>query len=187
MPKTIRHRLAPEMSNSSHAGLGKDGVAAGQPVLGETISWRKSVCDSIWLAPLPMAVSLLLVPFAALAGSSAQWARAGGTTPKVQPAPAAQGQMRAYIDPETGQMIDHPVTEEQKRAAQQGMKAPGAGVVQTFHRADGSIKYVLNGAANEDLTATIGKDGKVHFQCTDPTHNHVLDGVRAKSEADDER
>ena len=129
----------------------------------------------------------LLVPVAALAGSSAQSAPTGGTTPKVQPAPAAQGQMRAYIDPETGQLIDHPVTEEQKRAAQQGMKAPGADVVQTLHRADGSIEYVLNGAANAELMATIGKDGKVHFQCTDPTHNHALDGIGAMSEADDER
>jgi len=131
--------------------------------------------------------ALLLVPVAALAASSTPSEPTGKTTPKVQPAPAAQGQLRAYIDPETGQLIDHPVTEEQKRAAQQATKVPGASVVQTFHRADGSIEYVLNGAANADLTATIGKDGKVHFQCTDPTHNHVLDGIRAKAEADDER
>ena len=131
--------------------------------------------------------ALLLVPVAALAASSTPSEPTGKTTPKVQPAPAAQGQLRAYIDPETGQLIDHPVTEEQKRAAQQATKAPGAGVVQMFHHADGSIEVVLNGAADSELIATVGKDGKVKMECTDNSHKLPLQNNKPQPEASDER
>lgn len=131
--------------------------------------------------------SLLLVPAALLAATPTPSAPTGKTTPKVQPAPAAQGQMRAYIDPETGQLIDHPVTEEQKRAARQGMNVPAAGVVQTFHHADGSIEVVLNGAADSELIATVGKDGKVRMECTDNSHKLPLQSIKPRPEASDER
>jgi hypothetical protein len=103
-------------------------------------------------------------------------------------AAASVPQMRAYIDPETGQLIDHPVTEEQKRAARQGTNAPGAGVVQTFHHADGSIEVVLNGAADSELIATVGKDGKVKMECTDNSHKLPLQNIKPQQpEASDER
>ena len=106
---------------------------------------------------------------------------------KRPPAAASAPQVRAYIDPETGQLIDHPVTEDQKRAAQQGMKAPGAGVVQTFHHADGSIEVVLNGAADSELIATVGKDGRVKVECTDNSHKLPLQNIKPQPEASDER
>lgn len=106
---------------------------------------------------------------------------------KRPPAAASAPQMRAYIDPETGQLIDHPVTEEQKQAARQGMNVPAAGVVQTFHHADGSIEVVLNGAADSELIATVGKDGKVRMECTDNSHKLPLQNIKPQPEASDER
>ena len=131
--------------------------------------------------------ALLLVPVALLAGTPTPSEPTGKTTPKVQPAPAAQGQMRAYIDPETGRLVGHPVTEEQKRAARQAQKEPDQSVVQTIVYADGSTEYILNGAADAELIATVSSDGKVHTHCTDPTHNHALDQHPATTEAADER
>ncbi|MGH8041412.1 MAG: post-PEP-CTERM-1 domain-containing protein [Rudaea sp.] len=97
-------------------------------------------------------------------------------------APAQTSQLRAYIDPETGRLVDHPVTAEQKRAAAQGMQLPNRGPVQEIHHADGSIEVVLNGAADSELIATVGKDGKVSVQCTDATHKLVPEGSQPQKE-----
>ncbi|HST28765.1 MAG TPA: hypothetical protein VLK26_10400 [Rudaea sp.] len=127
---------------------------------------------------------VLVTPCVAIAAPATSAEKASTAA---KPAAPAQGQVRAYIDPETGQLVDHPVTEEQKRAAQQGMKAPGASVVQTFHRADGSIEVVLNGAADSELIATVGKDGKVKVECTDNSHKLPLQEMKPQAEAPDER
>lgn len=103
-----------------------------------------------------------------------------------QAVPATRGQLRAYVDPQTGKLIDRPVTEEQKRAAQQAMRVPEP-VVQTIHHPDGSTEDVLNGAANAEMIATIGKDGKVHVQCTEAAHEHLLEKAGARAEQRNER
>ena len=96
------------------------------------------------------------------------------------------GQMRAYVDPETGKLVGHPVTEEQKRAAEQARQLP-APVVQTIHHPDGSTEDVLNGAANAQMIATVGEDGKLHVHCTEAAHEHALDETGAAGEKRNER
>lgn len=109
--------------------------------------------------------------------------KAAKSAPAATPAP----QMRAYIDPETGKLIDHPVTEEQKRAATQATKTAAPAKVQEIRHVDGSIETILNGAADAQLTATVGKDGKIRYECSDATHHHALDQALTQAGNGDER
>jgi hypothetical protein len=129
-------------------------------------------------------VLILVVPGVVFAAPPA------ATRPDIKPATeaksSAQARMRAYIDPETGRLTSTPVTAEQKRAAQQQVKE-SAPTVQTIHHTDGSIEDVLNGSADAVLTATVGKDGTIHLQCSDPSHDHGPGKALKKAEANDER
>jgi hypothetical protein len=130
---------------------------------------------------------ILVVPCVAFAAQPAATQSDVKPAKDVKSTTPAQTQMRAYIDPETGRLVGHPVTADQQRAAQQAVKAPDQSVVQAIVHADGSTEYILNGAADSEMIATVGKDGKVHTHCTDPTHNHALDQHPATTEAADER
>jgi hypothetical protein len=134
---------------------------------------------------------ILAIPAAMAAPATATQSaspKAASKAPAVakKPASDASAAMRAYIDPETGKLVSHPVTAEQKRAAQQAASRP-APVVQTIHHADGSVEDVLNGAADAVLTATVGKDGKIHMHCSDGTHDHGVAEALQSAEARDER
>ncbi|HET8943010.1 MAG TPA: hypothetical protein VFN13_13585 [Rudaea sp.] len=102
---------------------------------------------------------------------------------KATPAPA----LRAYIDPQTGRLIGHPVTDEQKRAAARSSATPRRNKVLELHHADGSTEYVLNGAADAQIIATVGKDGKIHTHCTDASHQLLPGTTTMQPERRDDR
>lgn len=101
--------------------------------------------------------------------------------------PAASAGLRAYIDPETGRLVERPVTAEQQRAAVQDIAAPDFSKIQEIRHADGSIETIFNGQVDNALIATVGKDGKVSMHCSEPGHDHATDGAAASSEARDDR
>jgi hypothetical protein len=78
--------------------------------------------------------------------------------------------MRVYIDPATGKFTDRPVTEEQRRAAAEGIETgPLAPMVETRHP-DGTVQVDLNGHFELASKAVIGPDGKLMRVCDDAAH-----------------
>lgn len=130
-----------------------------------------------------VAMCLSIVAFAAAPTSDKSTAK----TPAAATTSASSAHMRAYIDPATGKLVSHPVTTEQKLAAQRSLAQPAASVVRSFQHADGSTVDVLHGAANVQIIATIDKHGKLREQCTEAAHEHVPEKVKAKVGARDER
>ncbi len=88
-------------------------------------------------------------------------------------ATAEAGQMRVFIDPQTGRRINQPVTIEQQRAAESGMGLRQAGPVEEIHHANGMVEHVFNGAADSQLVVRVGTDGQRHQQCDDASHGHA--------------
>lgn len=104
-------------------------------------------------------------------------------TEKGQPAPA----MRVYVDPETGTLVDHPVTAEQRAMAEQVSAElqqnpnPGWKVYPS-----GAIGADLEGRFEMSTVATVGSDGKVSYHCDDEDHvGH--DQAAAEAPAREER
>lgn len=81
--------------------------------------------------------------------------------------PAAQPAMRAYVDPETGKLVDRPVTPAQLREAVRDARAPDATKVTRIDRANGTRQYKLNGQADEALVATVRPDGSFEYRCSE--------------------
>lgn len=78
-----------------------------------------------------------------------------------------QSAMRAYIDPETGKLVDRPVTPEQAREAARDMLVPDAAKVTKIEHANGMRQYKLNGQADEALVATVRPDGTLEYRCSE--------------------
>ena len=138
---------------------------------------RAAVCGAFVIA----------LPLASHAAPASTTAPANKVAAPTTTTPASTPAIRAYVDPETGRLVGHPVTDEQKRAATQTLTTPRLDRVQEVHHADGSTEYVLNGAANAEIIATVGKDGKIHTHCTDASHQLHPDTTPAKTELRDDR
>lgn len=112
-----------------------------------------------------------LAAFAALATSSLSVSAAEKAAPVAEKAPVAAAAMRVYVDPETGTLVDHPVTDEQRAVAEQVTAEvqqnpnPGWKVYPS-----GAIGADLEGRFEMSTVATVGKDGKVSFHCDDGDH-----------------
>jgi hypothetical protein len=86
-------------------------------------------------------------------------------------APSSALAMRVYVDPETGTLVDHPVTDEQRAVAEQvtaelqANPNPGWKVY-----ASGAIGADLEGRFEMSSVATVDADGKLSFHCDDEDH-----------------
>ncbi len=124
---------------------------------------------------------------AAVAAPPTKPAPVADAAPASTVTPAASAGLRAYIDPETGRLVERPVTTEQQRAAAQDIAAPDFSKIQEIRHPDGSIETIFNGQVDNALIATVGKDGKVSMHCSEAGHDHAADGAAASTEARDDR
>ncbi|MEZ5440803.1 MAG: hypothetical protein R3F15_04885 [Lysobacterales bacterium] len=92
---------------------------------------------------------------------------------------AAEG-VRAYVDPETGQLTSRAVTPEQQQADAQATEfSQDATQVELATAADGSPMYILNGQFEMALTAQTRADGSLQLGCTQIEHQ----GLSAEAHA----
>jgi len=105
----------------------------------------------------------------ALGSMLAASAYAGGEKPAAQTAePAAESAMRAYVDPETGRLVNKPVTEQQARDAAKAAPTTGdASKVTRIDHANGMRQYRFNGQADEALVAVVRADGSLEYRCSE--------------------
>lgn len=129
---------------------------------------------------------IFFLPTSAISAPPAPAAQPGQKPATNKTAPAASAGMRVFIDPQTGQIIDHPVTAEQKRAAQQAQSVASP-VVQTIVHPNGMIETRLNGAANAQIVATSDGHGHVHLRCNDASHQLLPQAQPQTPEARDDR
>ena len=100
--------------------------------------------------------------------------------------------MRVYVDPESGQLVSAPVTDEQ-RAAAAGDKAfsQDASRATEAVAADGSRMYLLNGEFELALSASQDPNGSLRFGCADAAHAALLPtehaSLHAPAGANDDR
>ncbi|HXJ35815.1 MAG TPA: hypothetical protein VMS22_17425 [Candidatus Eisenbacteria bacterium] len=74
--------------------------------------------------------------------------------------------MRAYVDPRTGQLMDHPPPGEPAPAATPAQSRSGVGLVET-RAAGGGMEVDLQGRFQSPLVATVGSDGTLHMHHAD--------------------
>lgn len=103
--------------------------------------------------------------------AASAWADTGGASREKEKAaarpPAADPAMRAYVDPETGRLVDRPVTQQQKRDAARNAPLQDAAKVEKIERPNGTRQYKLNGQAEEALVATVRPDGSLEYRCSE--------------------
>ncbi len=86
---------------------------------------------------------------------------------------APQAQMRVYRDPQTGRLVERPVTAKQKLDAARAVQAAGDARVLRIDHPGGMRQYQLNGAGDEALIATRRADGALEYRCAE---HGVVDG-----------
>ena len=92
---------------------------------------------------------------------------------------AAEG-MRAYIDPESGQLTTRAITPDQQEATAQATEfTQDASQIELSTAADGSPMYVLNGQFEMALSAQTRADGSLQLGCTQIEHQ----GLSAEAHA----
>ena len=84
-----------------------------------------------------------------------------------------QSDMRAYVDPESGQLVGAPVTPQQKADAARATSIEDYSKIQTIEKADGSTEWVFNDQVMESVVATRDADGKLQVKCVE--HGMVHD------------
>ncbi len=78
-----------------------------------------------------------------------------------------QSDMRAYIDPESGQLVGAAITAQQKADASKAASVEDFSKIQTIEKADGSTEWVFNDQVMESVVATRGSDGKLLVKCVE--------------------
>lgn len=86
---------------------------------------------------------------------------------------AGQAGMKAYVDPETGQLVSRPTTQADAAALDSAFRED-YGKIQEIHKADGSTEWVFNGQVDSALVARRGQDGKLEVVCAEHgvVHDH---------------
>lgn len=87
--------------------------------------------------------------------------------PEAGPAPSASGGLRAYLDPATGRLIDHPPyskpTLELDPDTLYMFSSNGFGLIEEM-LPDGTVKIDLKGRFREGTVATTNDDGDIRIQ-----------------------
>lgn len=83
--------------------------------------------------------------------------------------------MKAYVDPETGQLTSRPTTQVDAGALDAQFKVD-LSKIQEVKKADGSTEWLFNGQADSALIATRGADGKIGIVCAEHgvMHDHFV-------------
>ena len=107
---------------------------------------------------------------AAIADSSKQEPAKAASSPN-----AAQAGMKAYVDPQTGQLISRPPTPAEAAKLDSAFKEDYS-KIQEIHKADGSTEWIFNGQVDSALVARVGADGKVEMVCSEHgvVHDHPV-------------
>ncbi len=86
----------------------------------------------------------------------------------------AQSGMKAYVNPETGQLTSRPATQADAAALDSAFKEDYS-KIQEIHKADGSTEWIFNGQVDSALVATRGADGKIGIVCAEHgiVHDHL--------------
>ncbi len=87
---------------------------------------------------------------------------------------AGQAGMKAYVDPETGQLVSRPTTQADAAALDSAFKEDYS-KIQEINKADGSTEWVFNGQVDSALVARRGQDGKLEVVCAEHgvVHDHL--------------
>ena len=93
-----------------------------------------------------------------------------------------QSGFRVYLDPETGQLVSAPVTDEQRAAAaSDAIFSQDASRVIEAVASDGSRMYLLNGEFELALTAHLDPDGQRYFDCSVAEHASLSPSEHARA------
>ncbi len=116
------------------------------------------------------------VMVALVAGASVAFADSSkqDKKPEAEKSAGVQTGMRAYVDPETGQLTSRPTTEVDA-ASLDAQFQPDKSKIQEIKRADGSTEWLFNGQADSAVIATRGADGKIGIVCAEHgiVHDHI--------------
>ncbi len=95
-------------------------------------------------------------------------------TPETEKSSNAQSSMKAYVDPETGQLTSRPTTQADAAALDSQFKEDFS-KIQEIQKADGSTEWIFNGQVDSALVATRGADGKIGIVCAEHgvVHDHL--------------
>jgi hypothetical protein len=94
--------------------------------------------------------------------------------PQARESGAGQAGMKAYVDPETGQLVSRPTTQADAAALDSAFKEDYS-KIQEINKADGSTEWVFNGQVDSALVARRGQDGKLEVVCAEHgvVHDHL--------------
>lgn len=95
----------------------------------------------------------------------------------------AQAGMKAYVDPETGQLTSRPTTQADAAALDSQFKEDFS-KIQEIKKSDGSTEWVFNGQVDSALIATRGADGKIGIACSEHgvVHDHLAAPTKGGSD-----
>lgn len=99
-----------------------------------------------------------------------------GTRAQDKESGAAQAGMKAYVDPETGQLVSRPTTQADAVALDSAFTEDYS-KIQEIHKADGSTEWIFNGQVDSAVVARRGADGKLRVVCAE--HGVVHDLLKA--------
>ena len=121
-----------------------------------------------------MAMSMALGANVATADSSDDKARV-----KPEKSTTNQTEMRAYVDPETGQLTSRPTSQADAAALDAPFKEDYS-KIQEIHKADGSTEWIFNGQVDSAIVAKRGADGQLEIECAEhgAVHDHLKAPVR---------
>ena len=108
---------------------------------------------------------------ALLSASAVTVVAADDTSRQAKPAQAESG-LRAYVDPETGQLTSQPVTAEQKRASEAvdpTFRQDDEGL-QIVYFEDGSSMMDLQGRFEQATVVEVQSDASLRTYCSDADH-----------------
>jgi hypothetical protein len=121
---------------------------------------------------------------------AANFALAETTSKDSKAAPAnsgvAQSGMKAYVDPQTGQLTSQPRTQAEAASLDSAFQEDYS-KIQEIHKADGSIEWVFNGQVDSAIVAKRGADGKLEVVCAEHgvVHDHLKAPVTAQGGRDE--
>lgn len=113
-----------------------------------------------------MASALLLVSAAAHVYASDKAAEAPAASS------AAESGLRVYVDPQSGELVSQPVTEEQRQqaaATEAAFNQDNSDLV-SVRMPDGSVMVDLQGRFQQATVATVQADGSIRTYCADADH-----------------
>jgi hypothetical protein len=109
--------------------------------------------------------------FGALLSVSVVSMNAASAAEETKPAQGQSG-MRAFVDPETGQLVSQPVTPEQQRAVEAvdpSFRQDSEGL-QVIYFADGSSMANLEGRFQQATVVEVQADKSLRTYCSDADH-----------------